>query len=145
MIASGPITIESQETEVIGFALITALDSASLMTHADVAQSFWDKVVVLDIEDKVAEITPKEFSLSQNYPNPFNPSTTIEFSLPKTEFTTLKLYNTLGQEVLTIVADKLNAGSYTYNFNARDLASGVYYYRLQAGEYVDTRKLVLMK
>jgi hypothetical protein len=88
---------------------------------------------------------PEEFHLSQNYPNPFNPSTTIEFDLPKTSETTLKIFNVLGEEVVTLVSEKLPAGSYSYDWDANQLASGVYLYRLQAGDYVETRKMVLMR
>jgi len=83
--------------------------------------------------------------LDQNYPNPFNPNTTIEFSLPKAELTTLTIYNTLGQHVTTLVSDKLNAGSYKYHWDAGGLASGVYYYRLVADDYVSTKKLIVIK
>jgi hypothetical protein len=88
---------------------------------------------------------PKIYLLNQNYPNPFNPKTAIEFSLPQSEFVTLKIYNILGEEVATLVSDRLNAGSYSYDWDARDLASGVYLYRLQAGDYVYVKKMILMK
>ncbi|UCG55151.1 MAG: T9SS type A sorting domain-containing protein, partial [Dehalococcoidia bacterium] len=86
------------------------------------------------------------------YPNPFNPSTTIEFDLPKTSQVTLKIYNILGEEVATLVSDRLTAGSYSYEWNASNLSSGVYLYRLsvgsltgEAGDFVETRKMVLMR
>jgi S-formylglutathione hydrolase FrmB len=84
-------------------------------------------------------------SLYQNYPNPFNPSTTIEFDLSKTSKVTLKVFNILGEEVATLVAERLSSGTYSYEWDASSLASGVYLYRLQAGEYVETRKKVLMR
>ncbi len=87
----------------------------------------------------------KAFRLKQNYPNPFNPSTTIEFDLPKTSKVTLKIFNILGEEVATLVSERLSAGSYSYEWDAPNLASGVYLYRLQAGDYIETRKMVLMK
>jgi N-acetylneuraminic acid mutarotase len=88
---------------------------------------------------------PRKFTLHQNYPNPFNPTTAIEFSIPKSEFVTLKIYNVLGEEVATPISERLSTGSYRYEWNASTLASGVYLYRLQAGDYVETRKMVLMK
>jgi hypothetical protein len=88
---------------------------------------------------------PKEFKLSQNYPNPFNPTTTIKFDLPKTSKVSLKVFNILGEEVVTLVSYRLSAGSYSYEWDATNLASGVYLYRLQAGDYVETRKMVLMR
>ena len=83
--------------------------------------------------------------LYQNYPNPFNPNTTISFDLPKTSEVSLKVFDILGEELGTLVNDKLSAGSYSYDWDASNLASGVYWYRLQAGHYVKTRKMVLMK
>ena len=88
---------------------------------------------------------PEGYSLSQNYPNPFNPSTTIEFSLPKSEFVELKVYNILGKEVTTLVYDKLQAGNHTYTFDGKNLASGIYYYQLAAGDYRDVKKMILLR
>jgi len=88
---------------------------------------------------------PNDFTLLQNYPNPFNPSTKIEFSLPKAEFVTLKIYNILGEEVATLVQDKLQAGNHTYQFDGGDLASGVYVYRIEAGGFQDVKKMLLIK
>ena len=94
-------------------------------------------------EKKENHIT--DFILFQNYPNPFNPSTTIEFTLPKSEFVELKVYNILGKEISTIVAKKLNQGNYTYTLDGRNLASGIYYYRIQAGELHQVKKMILLK
>ena len=94
---------------------------------------------------KSEDVIAKDYSLFQNYPNPFNPSTTIEFDLPKTSEVTLKVFNILGEEVASLVSDRLSAGSYSYEWDASKLASGVYLYRLQAGDYVETRKMVLMR
>jgi hypothetical protein len=88
---------------------------------------------------------PTEFKLNQNYPNPFNPITTIEFDLPKTGEVSLKIYNILGEEVITLVSERLSAGSYSYEWEASNLASGVYLYRLQTGDYVETKKMILMR
>jgi hypothetical protein len=94
---------------------------------------------------KLKYYTPK-YKLSQNYPNPFNPSTTIEFALPKTNAVTLKIYNILGEEVVTLVSDRLTDGSYSYEWSRpAGIASGVYLYQLKAGDFVETRKMVLMR
>ena len=93
----------------------------------------------------VALVLPVRFQLFQNYPNPFNPSTTIEFELPKSSEVTLKVFNIIGEEVATLVSDRLSTGSYSYEWDASNSASGVYLYRLQAGDYVETRKMVLMR
>jgi hypothetical protein len=91
------------------------------------------------------EIVSRSFSLSQNYPNPFNPTTIIEFTLPKTSEVSLKVFNILGEEVTILVSDRLSTGSYSYKWDASNLASGVYLYRLQAGDYVEIRKMILMR
>ncbi|MBO6522853.1 MAG: T9SS type A sorting domain-containing protein [Balneolaceae bacterium] len=91
------------------------------------------------------EVNPNEFRLSQNYPNPFNPSTNISFNLPSSGEVTLKVYNLLGQEVVTLVNGRLNSGSHTVAFDASRLASGMYIYRLQAGSHLQTKKMLLIK
>jgi hypothetical protein len=89
--------------------------------------------------------TPVEFSLSQNYPNPFNPSTTIRFSLPQREHVTLKVFDVLGREVATLVDGEMAAGNHAVTFAPHDLAGGLYFYQLTAGQFSQTRKAVLMK
>ncbi len=88
---------------------------------------------------------PRVFSLSQNYPNPFNPMTTIEFGIPKESKVSLKIYDALGSEVETIVNEKMEPGFYKYQWNASRLASGAYFYRLTAGSFVSTKKLMILK
>jgi hypothetical protein len=91
------------------------------------------------------ETTPDEFALSQNYPNPFNPSTTIRFDIPISSFVTLKVYNIVGQEVATLVNEKREAGRYKIDFNASNLASGMYFYRLTADNFVSTLKFIFIR
>lgn len=88
---------------------------------------------------------PQSVALYQNYPNPFNPTTSIQFSLPASAHATLEVYNMLGQRVATLVNETLSAGTHTANFDASELSSGVYLYRLHAGNEVMTRKLTLVK
>jgi hypothetical protein len=88
---------------------------------------------------------PGRFALGQNYPNPFNPATNVEFSLPSTTTVQLKVYNLLGQEVATLVNGTLGAGTHTARFDASHLSSGIYLYRLVAGSFVSTMKMVLLK
>lgn len=95
--------------------------------------------------DQFVDEIPKEFSLAQNYPNPFNPATTIEFSLPRSELATLKIFNLLGEEVATLVNEVRPAGTYRIGWNASGSPSGVYIYRLQAGDFTATKKLILLR
>ena len=90
-------------------------------------------------------LSPTEFVLLQNYPNPFNPTTTISFTIPHSSFTILRVYDVLGREVATLMNDQLSAGKYERTFDASKLASGIYVYRLQAGTFVQTRKLAVLK
>jgi hypothetical protein len=88
---------------------------------------------------------PWEFALYQNYPNPFNPSTTIRFAIPDSRFTLLRIFNLLGQQVATLVNEMKQAGQYEVKWDAEGLASGVYLYRLEAGEFQETKRMVLMR
>ena len=88
---------------------------------------------------------PSSFVLQQNYPNPFNPSTSISYSLPKTASVSLKIFNTLGQEVALLVNERKEAGYYRATWNASNVPSGIYFYRLRAGDFVETKKMVVLK
>lgn len=100
-------------------------------------------VPVVSVEDEISEI--KDFSLHQNYPNPFNPSTVISYSLPASNFVTLKIFDILGNEITTLLNSEQSAGKYSISYNASHLSSGVYFYRLNAGEFSSTRKMLLTK
>jgi hypothetical protein len=95
--------------------------------------------------ESISNEIPTEYSLEQNYPNPFNPSTTISFSIPEVSFVTLKVFNSLGEEIETLVTKQLSAGSYKYDWNAINLPSGVYFYKLQTEKFVETKKMILLK
>lgn len=88
---------------------------------------------------------PKEFMLEQNFPNPFNPSTTIHIELPHASRVILSVYNVLGQEVLTLIDGEKPAGIFDVRFSASNLSSGTYVYRLRAGEYVSTKRMLIVK
>ncbi len=86
-----------------------------------------------------------EYKLAQNYPNPFNPSTTIKYQIPKESFVTLKVYDAIGREVASLVNKQQSAGYYNLNFNAANLSSGIYFYRILAGDYTAVKKMLLLK
>lgn len=100
------------------------------------------KIVTTVDEDAKA---PEGYSLGQNYPNPFNPTTTISFSIPTSAFTTLNVYDILGNEVATLINEEKPAGNYEVNFDASGLASGMYLYRLQISTFIETKKMILFR
>ena len=109
--------------------------------------------LITSISDNNVSINPEKFYLAQNYPNPFNPSTVISWQLPFASYVTLKIYDLLGREVATLVNEEKSMGSYSVTFDASNLSSGLYYYKLvanpsnvgQASGFVETRKMMLMK
>jgi hypothetical protein len=123
------------ETDVFGFPL-SAHGSFNVPYCSSPASS---------LTDNSYRDLPISFELHQNYPNPFNPSTKIQFALPKPEHVTLDVYNTLGQKVETLLNSKMNAGSHDVEFDASALPSGIYFYRIQAGEFSQVRKMVLLR
>jgi hypothetical protein len=93
----------------------------------------------------IDEKVPSDFMLSQNYPNPFNPSTKIKFQISQSGFISLKVFDVLGNEVATLVNEELQGASYEFNFDSKGLTSGIYFYRLQAGSFIETKKMILLK
>jgi hypothetical protein len=110
-------------------------------------RSIWMRDVSGDDPTEVAESspTPADFRLYQNYPNPFNPSTTIQFSIPQAGFVTMKVYDLLGKEIKTLVDANLEAGVYSARWDASAAAGGVYFYELHVGDFVQARKLIVLK
>ena len=106
--------------------------------------AWYENLGVVGVEGILNEI-PIEYSLSQNYPNPFNPTTTITFQIPELSFVTLKVYDVLGNKIATLVNEEKPVSSYEVEFNATTLPSGIYFYRVQAGTFVETKKMVLLK
>jgi hypothetical protein len=110
----------------------------------DVYVNRGDPIIITDVATS-SESIPMEYALSQNYPNPFNPTTTINFALPKSGNVSLIVYDVLGRAVANLVNGNLNAGQHTVKFDASKLSSGVYFYRLSAGDFVSVKKLMLLK
>jgi len=104
-------------------------------------------VVVTNIEEEnlYANIQPTEFILEQNYPNPFNPATSIQYAISSRQFVTLKVYDILGKEIVTLVNEEKPAGSYEVEFDARNLSSGIYFYKINAGGFSQSKKMVLLR
>jgi len=142
-LSTGPYAVPLGDSVILDYAFVAGTSLIDLQSNADDAILYWQNATVGIVQD--GNGIPKDFTLDQNYPNPFNPTTTIEFSIPKSEFVTLKIYNTLGQEVATPVSERLTAGQYKYEWDASSLASGVYLYRIQAGGYVEAKKMILLR
>jgi hypothetical protein len=121
-----------------------------LLTNADGDQEYKTAVdrlfseITVGIEEELVNI-PKSFILSQNFPNPFNPVTTIRYQIPHRSKVLLKIYDVIGNEVADLINEEQEVGFYNIDFNAAKFSSGVYFYRLQAGSFVQTRKMILMK
>ena len=110
----------------------------------------WNMIVLktasltVGIDDEYTQ-TPSRFKLSQNYPNPFNPVTSINYDVPKDSKVNITVYDIKGGEIATLVNENKAAGRYTVSFNATNLTSGVYFYRIKAGDFLDTKKMILTK
>ena len=100
--------------------------------------------ITVDVEKFQADV-PADFTLHQNYPNPFNPGTKIKFVIPNSSFVNLKVYNVLGKETATLVNEERPAGNYEVEFEASSLPSGVYFYQLRAGSFIQTKKMILLR
>ncbi len=143
--ASGFLDPTSNQNGV-SFGLFAALANGTVVElpqlYGDEAQNALNKV--MDENNENVSVL-SDFNLEQNYPNPFNPSTSIKFTVPTSEFVSLKVYDVLGNEVSTLVNEQKAPGSYEVRFDAGSLSSGVYIYKLQAGNFTQTKKLMLMK
>lgn len=125
----------------------------ALMEITQVPEAFGDTLefsyiypyqIITSVDD-INNLFPVEYSLSQNYPNPFNPSTTIEFTLPKATQVKLTVYNVLGQQITVLVNGTLTQGSHHYTFDAQNLASGIYLYRIESKGFSQIRQMILLK
>lgn len=119
--------------------------SEAVCTHVEIAEGIVPHYNMLYKSGMNADGTVTEYSLSSNYPNPFNPSTVISYALPQSGLVTLKVYDILGNEVATLVNEVKSEGIHSVNFDASGLPSGVYIYKMQAGDFVQTKKMMLLK
>ncbi len=148
-ISSGSFTMEPGDTNEAVIAIMAQQGSSFLNSitvlkqlATNVRTRYYDFTVGVNDQK---EFTLREFILSQNYPNPFNPVTTIQFSLPASEYVELNVYNVLGEQVARLVNSELNVGTHQVRFNASLLSSGIYFYQIKAGEFTQTRKMILIK
>jgi len=130
------------ETKRIGSNIYGYANSVGNQKGGDVILKVIDAIVGIN---QISELVPEGYNLSQNYPNPFNPNTVIRYSLIENRFTTLKVYDVLGNEVTTLVNEKQNAGSYEVDFDGSNYSSGVYFYKLQTDNFSEVKKMTLLK
>ena len=123
---------------------ISDVADGSPVDQSDGTFTILDNPTDVKILDGSGEI-PEQFELFQNYPNPFNPTTTIRFAIPRNSDVTLTVFNFLGQPVATLLSGRFDAGDYKIEWNATEFPSGTYFYRIQAGEFTQTRRLTLLK
>jgi hypothetical protein len=119
-------------------------NAAASYTNYDFIIDNWMVTAPTGVEED-EQITPDKFALLQNYPNPFNPSTKITYNIPQRSNVSLRIYDVLGKEIATLVNEQKEAGTYNIQFDASKLSSGVYIYSIQAGDFLESRKMVLMK
>ena len=142
---NGGVVVSDSNYHVLGTVGQPLIGVASNSSNINFA-GFWtlSSDLITSVEHIPSSI-PKEFRLQQNYPNPFNPTTTIQFALPKQSVVTLKLFDILGREVATLVDEEMQPGEYKIVFEVKELASGVYFYRIQADGFVQSKKLTVLK
>lgn len=138
-----PNSVEEGKVIVLGFPFETIYPEETRNELANEILIFFDQGT--DIKQQKLTLNPKNYILSQNYPNPFNPSTTINYSIPKQSYVSLKIYDELGRIVTELVSDVQSPGIYEVKFDAAHLASGAYFYRIQAGDFSKTKKMIVIK
>jgi hypothetical protein len=145
VISSGPFSLAAGATRMVGFALIGGTNLADLQTNADLARAKWNEIVsLLPVRGEEVDV-PGEFALKQNYPNPFNPKTVMSYELKVKSNVRLVVYDVLGREVARLAEGIQDAGIKSVEWDASGTPSGVYFYRLRAGDFVETKKMVLAK
>ncbi len=149
LITSGSFSLAAGDTQEIAIAIFMAKGTDNIQSITELRnasgfiQNFYDGALVTNTKDKVEY--PSVYSLEQNYPNPFNPITVIQYSLGKQSKVKLKIFDILGREVTTLVNNIQKSGRHIVEFNASSLASGVYFYRIEAGDFILTKKMILLK
>ncbi len=150
VVASEPFALPKWSRRRFAVAYVLAIDRARLSrvaarAHQIAAAGYRFKSTASGVADDQQAGIPRSASLSQNYPNPFNPTTTIQYTTPSRLLVNLRVYNTLGQQIVVLQNGEQDAGFHQVRFDARALPSGLYFYRMQAGSYIETKKLLLVK
>jgi len=153
VVSTGPFTLQENKpiTIIVGYTIGQGIDPLNSVTEGKIASEFVQQFYqsnfdynILPVEED-NNLIVDELKLYQNYPNPFNPRTTITYQIPELSFVTIKVYDVLGNEIATLVNEDKPAGSYELIFDATALPSGVYFYQLRAGSFVETKKMLLLK
>ncbi|MFQ5605004.1 MAG: S8 family serine peptidase [bacterium] len=149
VIGAGPYSLPADQSVEIGFALLAGENLSDLQANADTARALWNKLFPTAVEEPTP-VHPVRFYLNQNYPNPFNPATTIRYEIARDRHVQLVIYNLRGQKIRTLVDEKKIAGAHTIQWSGNNdagtaVASGMYILLFQAGEFVQSRKLLLLK
>ncbi|MBC8042995.1 MAG: S8 family serine peptidase [Rhizobacter sp.] len=145
-VGAGPFTISTGDTLTTAFGLVAGTGLEAFRTNISLAKTKWTFIKPqLLASPEETQPQPQVFRLEQNYPNPFNPNTVINYQLSANSEVNLKVYDVLGREVATLVNTRQAAGKYAARFNASRFASGIYFYRLQAGSFVETKKMLLVR
>ncbi len=146
----GPLMIQPGDTQSIIIAQMITRNNSNLQsimalkTYSNYVKNFYDNNFIVSVQNISSE-APESFELSQNNPNPFNPVTKINYKLWVAGYTKLVVYNVLGQEVSILVSEKQVAGTHQVVFDGSGLTSGVYFYRIESGHFVETKRMVLLK
>lgn len=140
VVSAGPVSINNNDSVVVGFAVVKGNDKADLVNNSNTAKNKFSTIGIQQISGSV----PVKYSLYQNYPNPFNPSTTIKFDIPKMDNVKIRVFDIVGREVSSF-SQLLSPGIYSYSFDGSKLSSGVYFYSLESSGYNDVKKMMLIK
>jgi len=139
--AGQSLVLQPQQTRTVFIAVAAGTNATDMLANMQFAQQKYSTITSVEGTEKL----PSSYALDQNYPNPFNPTTKISYQLPQSGYVNLKVFNTLGKEVASLVNEEKSAGNYEVDFNAQGLSSGIYFYTIQSGSFQETKKMILLK
>lgn len=144
-VPAGANSFASIQTGTVGFTFIYVVQVVGIYNYECTIHSGMTGSISVVSNVKQISSVVDVFELKQNFPNPFNPETKIKFSIPSNEFVTLSVYDLSGKEVSNLVKNNLTAGVYEYDFNGANLSSGIYFYTIRAGNFTETKRMILVK